>query len=284
LSTAREPGLLGDTSARSYEHKLDLFTLHAEPELREILQWIPVQAGSSVLDAGCGTGWVTVWIAEICGRNGLTVGMDLARSHVERARENISSAGSSAVRLVQADLARVPFGPGRFDGIWIGNTLNHLRDPVGGLSSVSELVQPGGWIAVGQSHALPEMIFAWDERLERSVTAACRQYYRQKYGLNEHDTSGVRRLFGIVQEAGLQGVQVRTVVIERTSPLSELDEEYYRRVLFEGNWGSRVEPFLSAADREELKRLCDPSHAHYALRRTDFHAAETYTVVFGRVA
>jgi hypothetical protein len=41
---------------------------------------------------------------------------------------------------------------------------------------------------------------------------------------------------------------------------------------------------LSIEDFEELARLCDPQHAHFALNRPDFHYIQIFTLVIGAIA
>ena len=57
-------GLLGDTPQKAYVTKLDLFNRFAEPELREVIAGLDLSPTSRVLDAGCGTGLITSWLAE----------------------------------------------------------------------------------------------------------------------------------------------------------------------------------------------------------------------------
>ncbi|SFS19979.1 hypothetical protein SAMN05216570_4215 [Dyella sp. OK004] len=49
-------GPLGDSAARDYSRKLQLFNAFAEPELRNAIASLELRPGMRVLDAGCGTG------------------------------------------------------------------------------------------------------------------------------------------------------------------------------------------------------------------------------------
>lgn len=272
-------GLLGDTTHKSYVAKLDLFNRFAEPELRSIIADLALLPGDHVLDAGCGTGLMTTWLAEHVP-HGLALGLDLASDHLHHARQRLAQS-PLPLNFFQANLLRLPLPVGRFDLIWSSNALNHLHEPVEGLRSLLRLLRPGGRLVLGQSAFLPDMFFAWDARLEKEVTLACRQYYRDKYGLDERDTSAVRNLFGWMQRAGLAKVQARTVVIERTTPLTPQDELYFVEGVFSGYWAHRVQPYLSEEDWHTLTALCDPRSAEFCLRRSDFHHIQTYTLVAG---
>jgi SAM-dependent methyltransferase len=272
-------GLLGDTPTRAYGGKLELFNRFAEPEIRQLIDSLELATGSRVLDAGCGVGLTTAWFSEQVGPSGLVVGCDLSRPHLGIARTN----AGTGVEFVQSDIAASPFRAGSFDLVWCANTINHLSDPVSGVRQLATTLRPGGRIALVQSGFLPDMFFAWDERLERAVTGAVRQYYRDKYNLDERDVTAMRGLVGLAQRAGVTQVSSHTVVIERTTPLSEADRNYLLQAVFNGYWGERLRPYLSDDDWSEVQRLCDPQSTEYCLDRPDFHHLQTMTMVVGRV-
>lgn len=274
-------GLLGDTTARDYSRKLKLFNAFAAPELRQAIASLALEPGMRVLDAGCGTGEALAWLAAEVAPGGAVVGMDLAASHVRAAR-NITS--EDAVLVLQANLLEAPLAPASFDVAWSVNVINHLRSPLEGIAALGSLLRPGGRIALGQSSLLPDMYFAWDSRLERLVNEAVRQYYRDRYHLDERDLTAVRALVGLLRKAGLEGVSARTFMIERTAPLRPEDEDYLVEAIFRDTWGSRLEPYLAKNDYAELLRLCDPLHPDFALRRPDFHFLQSFTLVVGTMA
>jgi SAM-dependent methyltransferase len=271
-------GLLGDTTARNYSDKLKLFNCYAEAELRQALASLNLRRGMRVLDAGCGTGEALEWLREAVAPDGIVVGIDLASAHTDSARVR-----APETLVIQADLLKPPLAAESFDLVWSVNTINHLHDPVAGIGTLSALLRRGGRIALGQSSLLPDMYFAWDSRLERLTNEAVREYYRDRYQLEESDLTAVRSIVGAVRRAKLRNIQARTFMIERISPLSVKDEAYLLEVIFQGTWSERVRPYLSSDDFRELTRLCDPKNPDFALHRPDFHFLQTFTLVVGEI-
>lgn len=271
-------GLLGDTTTRDYSDKLRRFNAFAAPELRQAIASLALAPGMRVLDAGCGTGDAMTWLAADVGEDGLVLGIDLATAHV-RAAQRVAATANGFV--TQGDLLRLPFAHASFDLVWSVNVINHLRSPATGIVSLKALLRPGGRLALGQSSFLPDMYFAWDARLERLVNEAVRQYYRDRYQLDERDLASIRRLTGLLRDANLRRVTARTFMIERLAPLDAAAESYLLDAIFRETWGSRLQPYLSADDYDALMQLCDPEHPAFALRRLDFHFLQSFTLVTG---
>jgi len=271
-------GLLGDTTTRDYSDKLRRFNAFAAPELRQAIASLALTPGMRVLDAGCGTGDAMTWLAADVGEDGLVLGIDLATAHV-RAAQRVAATANGFV--TQGDLLRLPFAHASFDLVWSVNVINHLHSPAAGIASLKALLRQGGRLALGQSSFLPDMYFAWDARLERLVNEAVRQYYRDRYQLDERDLASIRRLTGLLRDANLRRVTARTFMIERLAPLDAADESYLLDAIFRETWGSRLQPYLSADDYDALMQLCDPEHPAFALRRLDFHFLQSFTLVTG---
>src|SRR5215471_9203740 len=121
------PGLLGDTVARDYSRKLSLFNVFAELEIRRAIDALQLGPGMRVLDAGCGSGEVLTELAQAVGSSGIVCGIDLS------AARSIAPPGAL---VIQGDLCRPPIGAASLDAVWSCNTINHLRDPHGGIAAL----------------------------------------------------------------------------------------------------------------------------------------------------
>lgn len=267
---------LGDAAERDYAGKLSLFFRLAEPELRRLITGLNLALGTRVLDAGCGAGQTAPLLAEQTGPTGMVVGLDLSRPHLSAGRQ-----GSPGCWL-QASLSEPPFPRGCFDAIWCANAVHHTHNPVRALLALREILRPGGRVALCQSALLPDMVFAWDNELEWAVHAACRRYYREKYGLGDDHAVAWRRGFGWLREAGFERPRADTIVIERTAPLDDATRAYLEKALFADYWGPKIDVHLSAAQVRRLRQWTNPDSADYALARADFHYIRTLTCFSGR--
>jgi SAM-dependent methyltransferase len=271
-------GFLGDTPRRDYSRKLRLFNAFAKPEIRHAISTLGLAPGMRVLDAGCGTGEALEWLQDAVEPAG-SVGIELAAAHADIARARLPW----RTEIIQGDLLNAPLTPASFDLVWSVNTINHLRDPHAGVSKLASLLRAGGRLALGQSALLPEMFFAWDSMLERFVNEAVRAYYRERYGIVERELAAVRSIVGVLRQAQLRNVTVRTVAIERISPVDPATEAYLLEAIFRDTWGERLRPYLSAQDFAHLAALCDPNSPQFALRRPDFHFLQTLTLAVGEI-
>jgi SAM-dependent methyltransferase len=256
---------------------LQLFNEFAQPEIRQLIASLGLRSGMRILDAGCGTGEALGWLREAAGPVSTTVGIDLSTAHVAAARTHTAS----HAEIIQCDLGNAPLAPASFDLVWCVNTINHVSDRSLAVQHLATLLRSGGRLALGQSSLLPEMYFAWDSRLERLTNEAVRQYYRDRYRLEEEDLASVRNLMGLLRRANLRDVTVRTVLIERTSPVDAMTEAYLGEAIFRDTWGERLRAYMRPDDFAELSALCDPLHPKYALRRDDFHFLQSFTLAVG---
>ncbi len=104
-----------------------------------------------VLDAGCGTGDATVFMAEQLRDTGARVtALDLSAASLDITRRRLEKRGlTGTVDLVQASIEDAPsLDLGEFDFISTSGVLHHLPSPEAGLRALRDLLKPDGGIAV----------------------------------------------------------------------------------------------------------------------------------------
>lgn len=97
--------------ARIYDKAFPFFSLGAGPRIHErVAQAVPRVAGSTVVDAGCGTGLLIPLLRDRVGPEGKVIGIDATEPMLDRARLRVSETGWDNVELHRADMAT--FDPG----------------------------------------------------------------------------------------------------------------------------------------------------------------------------
>ena len=95
-----------------------------------------------VLEVGCGAGRFT----EVLLATGACVtSVDLSAA-VDANRENFPQ--DARHRILQADILRLPFEPGRYDLVFCLGMIQHTRDPEEAIASAYTQVKPGGWLVI----------------------------------------------------------------------------------------------------------------------------------------
>lgn len=100
--------------------------------------WLSGRSGLTILDAGCGTGWLSEQLTEF----GQVVGTDLADEVVARAQQRVPQA-----RFVAGDVMTVDVGTG-FDVVVSLEVLSHVEDQLGFLRRLHDWLRPGGELMI----------------------------------------------------------------------------------------------------------------------------------------
>ncbi|MER7825701.1 methyltransferase domain-containing protein [Streptomyces sp. NPDC096097] len=106
---------------------------------RLLRSWLP-EGPADVLDVGCGTGSLSLLLAEAGHR---VTGVDLAPRMVERAQGKLAAAGLAG-RFLVGDAADPPTGQQRYDVLLCRHLLWTLPDPGAALRAWVARLGPGG--------------------------------------------------------------------------------------------------------------------------------------------
>lgn len=114
---------------------------------RVLADRVSIQPGERVLDAGCGVGGSSLWLA--AERNAEVVGITLAARQVVMARSNAARRGlTDRVRFEVADFTATPFPEASFDVVWAVESLCHAPQKAAFYQEAARLLRPGGRVVV----------------------------------------------------------------------------------------------------------------------------------------
>ena len=177
------------------------------PDIHERL----MTEGARVADVACGVGWAAISLATAYP-NVTVDGFDLDEPSIEIASRNAKEAGVADRVHFEAKDAAEPSLEGRYDLAMVVEAIHDLSHPVAVLSSIRQMLKPGGTLIVA------------DERTEDAFTAPASETERLFYAYSvlaclpsamEDDTSAgtgtvMRRstFETYAKEAGFDGVSV----------------------------------------------------------------------------
>lgn len=170
--------------------------------------------GSTVLEAGCGTGAQTLTLARRSPGAHFTC-VDISAPSLAQAQARADTAKLPNVSFTQADLRALPFAPASFDHVFVCFVLEHLPDPVAVLHALRQRLRPGGTITVIEGDHGSTFFHPDSAAAQLAIQCQVRL---------QHDAGGDaligRRLQPLLSAAGFEAVQVspRMVYADASRP------------------------------------------------------------------
>lgn len=106
-----------------------------------------LRPGDSVLDVCCGTGDLTLALADRVAPGGYVVGCDFSEPMLDLAREKAAE-GANQIRFEWADALQLPYDGGRFDAVTVAYGVRNFADRERGLREMVRVLRPGGRLVV----------------------------------------------------------------------------------------------------------------------------------------
>lgn len=162
--------------------KFNRYSHSLEKYLEEHLPPLPAQA--RVLDAGCGTGLLTLALLKVLDQPLRITAIDLSSSSLTTARKAVAenSGRTQSVRFAQANLLQLPFADDTFDLIMTSGVLEYV--PLGeGFTELARVIRPGGYmlhlpVRPSPASKLLEVMFRFKAHPPREVERQTTRHFR----------------------------------------------------------------------------------------------------------
>lgn len=218
---------------------------------------LPLSAGQTVLDLGCGVGDQA---RDLAARVAQVIGIDASPELLAEARRQ----GGGHIVYHQAELTALSgLGLPLADGLWCSFTAAYFPQLAARLAVWSRLLKPGAWLALVEA----DDIFG-HVPMSPADAAIIAEYYRQALDGARYDFHMGHKLVAKVEGAGLEVLESRRLADQEFSfqgPASEAVLAAWRRRLsrLSGLQALCGAEFSAFCDRF-LATLADPQHASQA--------------------
>lgn len=236
MEQASSPSFFQDAAA--YEHLMGRWSRRLAPSL---IQFGGFADGERVLDAGCGTGCLTLALPGFANFTSIT-GVDITEPYVEAAR---SSNTDPRITFEVGDVLALPYPDGAFDRAYSSLVLHFIPDAARAVAEMRRVVRPGGMATAAIWDNYGGQLFTrimWDIAgvLDPDLE---RPYFRPLNGPGE--------LGAIWNASGFVGVEESNLLIRMEFP--NFDDYWSSFTSGEGPHGKYVMG-LSASSRERLEQ------------------------------
>lgn len=190
-----------------------------EPWVQGLVELAEIQPDGRVLDIGCGPGFVARRAAELGGKTGRGVGLDLNESMLIKARETPRLESAVTVEWRQGDAQSMPFDDSSFDVMLVQQALQFCPEPAVALREMKRVLAPSGSMGVCVLRPLEDNPYpvAQINIMEPYVGAAVRTSLAAAHSLGNAEE--LRNLFN---SANFSHVEIRPEIWE--TPVDPAEE------------------------------------------------------------
>ena len=130
--------------------RLALMSRLLDPMHRRHIEQLGIQPAARTLEAGCGNGSMSAWLASQIAPGGRAVAVDLDLS--------LAEAHAPGLEFREADIMAGPVPPADFDLVTARAVLHHVADAEAGAANLIASARPGGTILLIEPDFLPATV------------------------------------------------------------------------------------------------------------------------------
>ena len=208
----QEQWQVSGNASENYERHLvpTMFT----PWAHDLIGRVALQTGERVMDVACGTGIVARLAAEIVGRSGQVVGVDLNSGMLEIARAQTPTAGAR-VEWREGDVNDLPYDDATFDALLCQQGFQFFPDKSKAIHEMHRVLAPSGRLGLSVWRSIPYNPYfrALSDALEHHVSPEAAMSMRAVCSFG--DAEALRTL---IAEAGFRDIRLHVVILTKRHP------------------------------------------------------------------
>lgn len=133
-----------DPNVKEFEGRFEVESREVFARRKEIVAACQLKPGQTVADIGAGTGLFTRLFAEVVGRDGRVMAVDIAPKFLEHIQTTSRAAGLKNVETVLCKQDSTELPAGSVDVAFICDTYHHFEFPLKTMTSLLRAMKPGG--------------------------------------------------------------------------------------------------------------------------------------------
>lgn len=171
------------------------------PQHEAMIAPLGVDAGHTVVDFGCGPGFVAMEFARRVGSAGKVFGLDINEQFVERATQRAAQAQLANLEFLHLPDDAMPLAAESVDRLFCKNVLEYVPDAAATVAQQYQLLKPGGRIQLMDSDWGFLIVEPWGKQVTDEFFEAASGAFKERY-------IG-RKLRGLLNDAGFTEIEVR---------------------------------------------------------------------------
>ncbi|MDO9511518.1 MAG: class I SAM-dependent methyltransferase [Bacteroidales bacterium] len=130
----------------------DELPLWSAPFGLQLLETIPVISHGRVLDVGCGTGFLSIEMAQRFGHETEIIALDIWQEGLEYLNKKAEFYGIKNIKAIRASAEALPFQDGSIDMVVSNNGINNSDNFMKSFKEACRVIKTGGYFAIAQNH------------------------------------------------------------------------------------------------------------------------------------
>lgn len=171
-----------------------------------------LEKGMRVLDVGCGTGDLSIMVAELVGNCGKIVGIDISEPPLTLAKKAVQKREISSVEFLQADILDLPDSIGTFDAVVGRRVLMYQNNVSQSIDCLLAHLNPGGKMIFQESDSMASSLSPKSMPLHMKVQSWIWDTVANEGG-NTHIGT---QLYALMKSSGLSVTLLRSEAILHT--------------------------------------------------------------------
>lgn len=127
-------------------YRLSILNRVYNPYSMELLKNIPINDDARIIDFGCGTAQLSIWMAKNLTPNGKVYAVDASQEQLNIARDEAAKANVNNIEFIHSTIDALPDLKEKVDLVTSRLLLIHLAQPQKALQKMLAFLKPGGYL------------------------------------------------------------------------------------------------------------------------------------------